>query len=146
MRIAVGARAEAVYEIWQLPSLSSPELRRPRRIAGLDGPNLAIVEHRVAKRLRARGVAVPALGQAARHPLGEVDALNLGLLFRVLAPMRDRDKMRVCAEGVEAMAQPEAAYWLGMALRRRNPRRVLTALRYLLTEPKPRRKSATTPA
>jgi hypothetical protein len=33
------------------------------------------------------------------------------------------------------MAREEAAYWLGMAVHRKNPRRVLTALRILLTAP-----------
>jgi hypothetical protein len=60
----------------------------------------------------------------------------LGLLFRVLAPMRKRENMRAVAMGVEAMGREEAAYWLGMAMHRKNPRRVLTALRYLLTDPK----------
>ena len=60
----------------------------------------------------------------------------LGLLFRTLAPMRSRDNMRAVAEGIEAMGREEAAYWLGMAMHRKNPRRVLTALRILLTEPK----------
>ena len=41
-------------------------------------------------------------------------ALTLGLLFRVLAPMRSRERMRQVAEGVEAMNPEEAAYWLGM--------------------------------
>ena len=36
------------------------------------------------------------------------------------------------------MGREEAAYWLGMAMHRRRPRRVLTALRMLLTEPRPR--------
>ena len=49
--------------------------------------------------------------------------------------MRSRDNMRAVAEGIEAMRREEAAYWLGMAMRRRNPRRVLTALRFLLTDP-----------
>ncbi len=40
------------------------------------------------------------------------------------------------AEGIEAMGREEAAYWLGMAMHRKHPRRVLTALRTLLTEPK----------
>jgi hypothetical protein len=39
------------------------------------------------------------------------------------------------AEGVEAMGREEAAYWLGMAMHRKNPRRVLGALRILLTDP-----------
>ena len=32
-----------------------------------------------------------------------------------------------------AMAREEAAYWLGMAMHRKNPRRVLAALRLLLS-------------
>ncbi|PYR20270.1 MAG: hypothetical protein DMF95_07660 [Acidobacteria bacterium] len=38
------------------------------------------------------------------------------------------------AEGTDAMAKEEAAYWLGMAMHRRRPRRVLPALRCLLVE------------
>ena len=63
-------------------------------------------------------------------------ALTLGLLFRTLAPMRSRDNMRTVSEGIEVMEREEAAYWLGMAMHRKHPRRVLTALRFLLTEPK----------
>jgi len=70
------------------------------------------------------------------HRVTEDLALTLGLLFRTLAPMRARENMRAVAEGIEAMGREEAAYWLGMAMHRRNPRRVLTALRFLLTDPK----------
>jgi hypothetical protein len=63
-------------------------------------------------------------------------ALILGLLFRALAPMRDGDRMRTVPQGIEAMGHQERAYWLGMAVHRKNPRPVLTALRFLLTEPK----------
>ena len=38
-----------------------------------------------------------------------------------------------CARGINAMAREEAAYWLGMAMHRRNPRLVLAALRLLLS-------------
>ena len=62
-------------------------------------------------------------------------ALSLGLLFRVLTPMRSRPRMRQVAERVEAMEKEEASYWLGIAIHRKNPRRVLTALWYLLTDP-----------
>ena len=65
--------------------------------------------------------------------LSEDLALNLGLLFRTLAPMRSRDNMPACGQGIDAMGGEEAAYWLGMAMHRRNPRRVLAALRLLLT-------------
>jgi GNAT superfamily N-acetyltransferase len=34
---------------------------------------------------------------------------------------------------LDAMAREEAAYWLGMAMHRKNPRRVLAALRLLLS-------------
>ena len=53
--------------------------------------------------------------------------------------MRSRDNMRAVAEGIEAMEREETAYWLGMAMHRRRPRRVLTALRTLLTEPRRRK-------
>ena len=59
-----------------------------------------------------------------------------GLIFRTLAPMRSREKMRAVIEGIEAMEREETAYWLGMAMHRPNPRRVLTALRTLLAVPK----------
>jgi hypothetical protein len=50
--------------------------------------------------------------------------------------MRSLENMRACAEGIEAMGREEAAYWLGMAMHRKNSRRVLFALRVLLAEAK----------
>ena len=70
------------------------------------------------------------------YSLDEDLALNLGLLFRTLAPMRNRENMRMVADGIEAMGKEEAAYWLGMAMHRKYPRRVLMALRFLLIDPK----------
>ena len=61
-------------------------------------------------------------------------ALTLGLMFRTLATMRSRDNMRAVAEGIENMGREETVYRLGMAMHRRCPRRVLTALRFLHTE------------
>ena len=49
--------------------------------------------------------------------------------------MRTRENMRAVVEGIEAMEREETAYWLGMAMHRPKPRRVLAALRTLLTEP-----------
>jgi hypothetical protein len=125
-------------EVWQLPSPASPQLPSPVRLAGLRGRNLELVEHRVLRRLSQAGIKFS--GQESQrkegHRVTEDLALMLGLLFRTLAPMRSRENMRAVAEGIEAMGREEAAYWLGMAMHRRNPRRVLTALRFLLTDPK----------
>ncbi len=125
-------------EVWQMPSPASPHLSNSVRLAGLRGRNLSFVEHRVLRRLDRAGVKLT--GREAQrkegHRVTEDVALSLGLLFRTLAPMRSRDNMRAVAEGIEAMGREEAAYWLGMAMHRRNPRRVLTALRYLLTDTK----------
>ena len=74
--------------------------------------------------------------EATGHALSEDFALTLGLLFRALAPMRNRGNMRMVAESIVAMQREEAAYWLGMAMHRKRPRRVLAALRMLLTEPR----------
>lgn len=124
-------------EVWQVPSSSTPNITSPVRIAGLGGRNLGLIEHRVLRRLGLVGINLGgiALAGSKSFPLDEDLSLNLGLLFRMLAPMRNRDHMRAVAEGVEAMAREEAAYWLGMAMHRKNPRRVLMALRVLLTEP-----------
>ena len=130
----------AEYEIWQMPASATPQLSAAARIAGLKGRNLELVEHRVLKQLSSAGLK-PVQGLDERkhgYPLSEDLALTLGLLFRTLAPMRSRANIRAVAEGIEAMGREEAAYWLGMAMHRKHPRRVLTALRFLLTEPKPR--------
>jgi hypothetical protein len=125
-------------QVWQVPSAATRQLKAPVYVAGLRGRNLALVEHRVIRLLKPVGVSLAGLplNDLHRFPTGEDVALNLGLLFRTLAPMRHADRMRACAEGIAAMGREEAAYWLGMAMHRRNPRRVLAALRFLLTDPK----------
>ena len=131
------------YEIWQLPAAATPHVTSALRLAGLRGRNLELVEYRVLKRLSQAGVKLGrSTGTRKRgYALDEDLALTLGLLFRALAPMRSRDNMRAVAAGIEAMGREEAAYWLGMAMHRKYPRRVLTALRFLLTEPSSRSKS-----
>ena len=136
LRVRAHAAGDTEYAIWQLPAPATPHLRAPLRVAGLRGRNLELIEHRVLRRL-ARVAVRPRLPRnrtRQRYALPEDAALTLGLLFRALAPMRSRDNMRAVAEGIEAMECEEAAYWLGMAMHRRRPRRVLTALRVLLTE------------
>jgi len=142
LRMRTYGAGDEELEVWQLPSPATPQLRWAVRIAGLRGRNLGLVEHRVLRRLAGAGIRL-----APRHSLGSVGAgptahgidehlaLVLGLLFRALAPMRRRESMLRVAEGIEAMGQEEAAYWLGMAMHRVNPRRVLSALRMLLTDP-----------
>jgi len=70
-----------------------------------------------------------------RVPIDEELAISLGLLFRALAPMRNRNHMAAVAAGIEIMTKEEAGYWLGMAMHRKHPRRVLRALRFLLIDP-----------
>lgn len=132
--------SDTEMEVWQLPSPATPSLTAPMRVAGLRGRNLELVEHRVTRRLKVAGVPFeqPALRIPRAWTLPEEMALTLGLLFRALAPMRSRDNLRNVVEGIEQMGKEEAAYWLGMAMHRKNPRRVLSALRILLTTSKPR--------
>ena len=132
--------ADTEMEVWQLPSPATPSLSAPMRVAGLRGRNLELVEHRVTRRLKIAGVPFeqPAMRIPRAWTLPEEMALTLGLLFRALAPMRSRDNLRNVVEGIEQMGKEEAAYWLGMAMHRKNPRRVLSALRILLTTSKPR--------
>lgn len=132
-------------EVWQVPAPATPHVRSAVRVAGLRGRNLELIHHRVLKRLTDAGLrlrprrAVELIaGEPSSYAITEHLALMLGLLFRTLAPMRSRQNMVRVVEGIEAMGQEEAAYWLGMAMHRVNPRRVLSALRMLLTDPAPR--------
>lgn len=123
-------------EIWQIPSPVTPRLKKPERTAGLKGRCLEIVETQVLRRLKGDGIRLSRLkkGKKQIYPLTDEDmALNLALLFRVLAPMRNTDRIRSIAQEIEKMSREEAGYWLGMAFHRSNPRRVLAALRMLLT-------------
>ena len=138
LRVRRHGPVDTEYEIWQMPAPATPQVTSALRVAGLRGRNLELVEHRVLKQLWQSSIK---LGRSADtrkrgYALTEDLALTLGLLFRTLAPMRSRDNMRAVAGGIENMGREEAAYWLGMAMHRKHPRRVLTALRFLLTEPK----------
>ncbi len=138
LRVSRHGPVNAEYEIWQMPAAATPQVTSAVRVAGLRGRNLELVEHRVLNRLSQAGIKLGRNADSMKrgYALTEDLALMLGLLFRALAPMRSRDNMRAVAEGIEAMGREEAAYWLGMAMHRKRPRRVLTALRFLLTEPK----------
>ena len=138
LRVRRHGPVDTEYEIWQMPAPATPQVISALRVAGLRGRNLELVEHWVLKQLWQSGIK---LGRSADtrkrgYALTEDLALTVGLLFRTLAPMRSRDNMRAVAGGIENMGREEAAYWLGMAMHRKHPRRVLTALRFLLTEPK----------
>jgi hypothetical protein len=135
---AVGlGRGEVELSVWQLPSPATPRLKEAERTATLAGQGLRLVEARILKRLKAQGIRLRDLGkgESQRAPLDEDAALNLALLFRALAPMRSIDRIRAVAEGIDRMTREEAGYWLGMAVHRSQPRRVLAALRVLLTMP-----------
>lgn len=137
LRIRQRSSADSEIEIWQLPAAATPHIKSPVYVAGLHGRNLALIEHRLLRRLKPLGISLAGLplDDVRRFVLEEASAINLGLLFRALAPMRNREHMVAVASGIEAMPKEEAAYWLGMAMHRKYPRRVLMALRFLLIEP-----------
>jgi len=126
---------EMELAVWQLPTPATPRLKAPELTATLKGRALGVVETRVFRRLRENHIRLPHLtrGHSMVFDLEEDIALNLALLFRTLAPMHSVDRIRVVTEGIERMSREEAGYWLGMAVHRVNPRRVLAALRLLLT-------------
>jgi len=137
LRVHAISNAEIEVSIWQLPSVATPRLQQAERTASLTGRPWRMIESRVSKRLRQLGINIAHVrrNQTAAYPIDEDVALNLALLFRILAPMRSIDRIRMVADGIDKMSREEAGYWLGMAVHRVYPRRVLAALRVLLTTP-----------
>lgn len=137
LRVRRHGPVDTEYEIWQVPAEATPQVKSAVRVAGLRGRNFELVEHRVLQRLARAGIRLSRAADARKrgYRITEDLALALGLMFRTLAPMRTRENMRAVVEGIEAMEREETAYWLGMAMHRPKPRRVLAALRTLLTEP-----------
>jgi hypothetical protein len=88
-----------ILEIWLRPSPNSPQLKEPLYVAGLGGRNLSRVEHRALRRLAKAG-------STGRLPIQERQTFSLGrgpgphpgVMFRVLAPMRNRDNIRMFVE------------------------------------------------
>lgn len=121
-------------EIWQLPSSFSPNLAEPCRIAFLSGQALRTFSPQLCSFWHPEIFDLPSLApkECISFALSEDVALLLGLAFRLLAPMRNRSLMRQCLSGLQSMSPQEAAYWLGMAMHRPQPLRVLQALRTLL--------------
>lgn len=133
---AIGlSNGQLLLEIWQLPSPATPRLTAKERTATLKGRALEIVESKVLRQLKYAGIRIPSIkkGDVQSFPLDEDIALNMALLFRTLAPMRSIERIRQIATGIDEMTREEAGYWLGMAVHRKYPRRVLAALRILLT-------------
>lgn len=126
---------EMSLEVWELPSPTTPRLTHPERVAGLEGRNLQLIEARMLRCLRNGGVSLGSIrrGETRAISIDEDLALALALMFRVVAPMKSPDRIAAIVEGIESMGRQEAGYWLGMAVHRINPRRVLAALRMLLT-------------
>jgi hypothetical protein len=129
--------SDVEVSIWQLPSPSTPRLSQAERTAALQGRPWRMIESRILKQLKRAGISLAGVRKKETVSFGidEDMALNLALLFRVLAPMRSIDRIRMVAEGIDKMSREEAGYWLGMAVHRVYPRRVLAALRVLLTTP-----------
>lgn len=135
LRMIVATTGLWRLEIWQVPCVSTPRLKSPEHLATLQGCGLRMMENRLLKRLAREKIVLGSMrpGKTKKWPLDEEQALVLGLLFRSLAPMRNVDRIREVAEGVENMSREEAGYWLGMSMYRKSPRRVLASLRTLLT-------------
>jgi hypothetical protein len=96
-------------EVWQVPSTATPELKEPRRVAGLGGHKLLLVEGAILRRLKAEQVSLAKLkkGEARRDPLSEDLALAMGLLFKLLAPMRNVAAIWAW----RCIARTPAGYW-----------------------------------
>src|SRR5579864_8151863 len=83
---------DEAYEVYELPSKAAPYLREPRRLGGVAGANLALIEKGLLRRLRRIGARFEngRRDGLAHARVPEDEALRLALLFRAVAPMRSR--------------------------------------------------------
>ena len=135
LRLEVAGSGVWQLSVFQLPSPVTPRLSAPEQVGTLKGETLRFLESRILKRLKEQKITLGRIrsGTSSAWPLDEESAILLGLLFRTLAPMRNLDRIQQVADGIEGMSREESGYWLGMALHRDLPRRVLASLRMLLT-------------
>ncbi len=135
LRAIVHGNGEMEVQVWQMPSVATPRLALPEWTASIKGRPLRMIEHRLIKRLKAEGFSIAGLrrGQQKRKDIDEELAMSLALTFRTLAPMKSIERIEQVSLAIDKMGQEEASYWFGMALHRKNPRRVFAALRTLLT-------------
>jgi hypothetical protein len=134
-RLAASPAGVYEYSIWRAGTTGTVTRQPAERVAALRGPAAQVVETRILRLLARAGVKPGPirLGEKRTFAIGEDWALTLALLLRVLGPMRDLDQIREVAERIEDMSREEAGYWLGLSIYRDNPRRVMAALRLLLT-------------
>src|ERR1035438_3485998 len=120
LRMIVESTSVWRLEIWQLRSPATPRLKTPEQVATLHGSGLRMIENRLLKRLAKEKIVLGSLkpGKTKKWPLDEEMALSLGLLFRVLAPMRNLDRIRQVADGIERMSREEAGDWLWVGMHR----------------------------
>ncbi|MEZ6190079.1 MAG: hypothetical protein R3C45_02180 [Phycisphaerales bacterium] len=137
VHLASDKKGALEVSIWQLPSTAAPRLSHPECTATLKGRPLRLVENAIFKRLKSAGVSPGRIrpGDTVSKPMDEEEAVNLALKFRALAPMRSIDRIQTVSDAIDHLTREEANYWMGMALHRKRPRRVLAALRMLLTAP-----------
>jgi hypothetical protein len=135
LQIAVDRKGAWTMAVWQIPSSATPGIAEPQVAGVLGGEGLRFLETRLLRRLSRLRIQPARLkaGEVREWSLDEDSALGLALLFRAIAPMRNLDRIGQVADAIEAMSREEAGYWLGMSMYRERPRRVLAALRLLLT-------------
>jgi len=133
-RLAANEAGVYEYSVWRTGSTAANR-QGGERVAVLRGPAAHLSETRILRLLARAGIKPGPirLGEKRTFAIGEDWALMLGLLLRVLGPMRNPDQIREVAERIEDMSREEAGYWLGLSMYRDNPRRVMAALRLLLT-------------
>ncbi len=143
LRVRVHGPVDTVYEVWQLPSPATPHVRVPARCCRTSGPKSGT--HR-ASRIAPLGarrsppwtwpVCEP---QEARVRLAPKSWLSRSACSSASSPQcAVATTCGLWPKALRRWSAREAAYWLGMAMHRRHPRRVLTAIRVLLTDQPPR--------
>lgn len=135
LRVKVLDNNEYEMEIWQIPSPVSPNQFKETKLGRIVGAPFRVLETWLIRKLGKMNVSISLMKKNTNHTfmIKEDHAMFLTLLFLSLTSLRKVERIREVAMGVESLTYEESSYWVAMALHKKKPRRVLAALRMLLS-------------
>jgi hypothetical protein len=101
-------------EVWELihRDFTTRDLK-PSRLVSVSGENLERIRPAIMEALRANRLSQSSLAEWNTAPirLDEEWGVRLGLLVKLVGPLKSQDRVRAMVEGVLTMSREESLFW-----------------------------------